>query len=130
MLKVEVDKILPVTEARAKIALVVDEVAKGNIYVLTRGGKPIVAVAPIKYFNNIKTEEMKAVSKESKEPMVVAKQDKTMEIVKEKPKKLKLKEEPEEAVEAVSKNDDEDLPAGIDLGKVEKALAQVNYQAQ
>lgn len=47
MLKVNIDKIVPVTDARAKIASVIDDVMRGNIYVLTRGGKPVAVVAPI-----------------------------------------------------------------------------------
>ena len=47
MLKIPIDKILPVTEARANISKLVDNVEKGDVYVLTRGGKPSVVVASV-----------------------------------------------------------------------------------
>lgn len=53
MLEVDVKRILSVTEARANIATLVDEVMKGNLYVLTRGGRPAVVVAPIERVEKI-----------------------------------------------------------------------------
>jgi len=53
MLQVPIDKILPVTEARANISKLVDDVEKGDIYVLTRGGKPVVVVASVEYIKSL-----------------------------------------------------------------------------
>lgn len=106
MLKVEVDKILPVTDARANIARLVDDVCKGNIYVLTRGGKPAVMVAPIDYLN---------------------KPEANVETVKSKPKvnqDLVIKGDTSNLPEKEEKK--EKLPAGIDLDKVENALSKTN----
>ncbi len=47
MLQVGIDKIMPVTEARANIARLVDEVEKGDVFVITRGGKPAAVVVPV-----------------------------------------------------------------------------------
>ncbi|EKD56610.1 MAG: hypothetical protein ACD_58C00134G0005 [uncultured bacterium] len=47
MLEVDIKNILPVTDARAKIATLVDEVMGGKLYVLTRGGSPAVVVMPV-----------------------------------------------------------------------------------
>lgn len=49
MLKVPIDKIMPVTEIRANISKVVNDVENGDIYVLTRGGKPTAVIAPVDY---------------------------------------------------------------------------------
>lgn len=46
MFEVDINKIIPVTEARANISALVNEVEKGHTYVLTRGGKPVVALVP------------------------------------------------------------------------------------
>lgn len=106
MLKVELDKILPVTEARAKIATVVDDVAKGNVYVLTRGGKPIVLVAPIDFLD-------KKVAKEKTSVEAVS-ENKSIQ------PNLKPADLPEEEKANI---DTDELPTGIDLDKVEQALA-------
>lgn len=53
MLKIPIDKILPVTEARANISKLVDDVEKGDVYVLTRGGKPSVVVASVEYIKKM-----------------------------------------------------------------------------
>jgi prevent-host-death family protein len=49
VLKVPIDKIMPVTEIRANISKVVNDVENGDIYVLTRGGKPTAVIAPVDY---------------------------------------------------------------------------------
>jgi len=49
MLKVPIDKIMPVTEVRANISKVINDVEGGDLYVLTRGGKPTAVIAPIDY---------------------------------------------------------------------------------
>ncbi|OGD66000.1 hypothetical protein A3F08_01035 [Candidatus Berkelbacteria bacterium RIFCSPHIGHO2_12_FULL_36_9] len=53
MLQVPIDKILPVTDARTNISKLVDDVEKGDIYVLTRGGKPAVVVCPVDYIKKL-----------------------------------------------------------------------------
>lgn len=106
MLKVELDKILSVTEARAKIATVVDDVAKGNVYVLTKGGKPIVLVTPIDFMDKKVTKKNSPVEAEIEESPIEADTE---------PENLSTEEE--------TKLDTEELPTGIDLDKVEQALA-------
>lgn len=56
MLKVPIDKIMPVTDARANISRLVDEVVAGEVYVLTRGGRPAVVVAPVEYIEKLSKE--------------------------------------------------------------------------
>ena len=51
MFKIPIDKIMPVTEARANISALVDDIEKGSIYVLTRGGKPVVVMIPAKHLD-------------------------------------------------------------------------------
>lgn len=55
--KVCVDKIMPVTEVRANISRLVDEVQDGSTYVLTRSGKPVAVLAPVKYLGLNKKEK-------------------------------------------------------------------------
>lgn len=53
MFKVPIDKIIPVTSARARIASLVNEVQRDNsLYVLTRSGKPVAILASIEHVNN------------------------------------------------------------------------------
>ena len=53
MFKVPIDKIIPVMNARAKIATIVSDVQKTkSLYVLTRGGVPVAILASIDYLNN------------------------------------------------------------------------------
>lgn len=53
MFNVPIDKIIPVTNARAQIASLVKEVQKSkSLYVLTRGGKPAAVLASIDYIHN------------------------------------------------------------------------------
>lgn len=62
MFKVPIDKIIPVTDARAKIASLVNAVQKDHsMYVLTRGGKPAAVLASIEYI----TDKSKAIPQES-----------------------------------------------------------------
>lgn len=65
MLKVPIDKILPVTEARANISKLVDDVEKGDIFVLTRGGKPAVVVASVEYIKKLSEEDKQSTVEES-----------------------------------------------------------------
>ncbi len=55
--KVSIDKIMPVTDVRANISRLVDEVQAGSTYVLTRSGKPAAILAPVKYLGLNKKEK-------------------------------------------------------------------------
>lgn len=91
MLQVPIDKILPVTEARANISKLVDDVEKGNVYVLTRGGKPAVVVASVKYIAKL-TGNSTAASSVMVENSHAEKPRKNS-VQKLEPKNVKLKEE-------------------------------------
>ncbi len=83
MFKVPIDKIIPVTSARAKIASLVNDVQKDkSLYVLTRSGKPAAILASIDFINDNKSTalekkesnktEIEKIEDTQKEPMVVA----------------------------------------------------------
>lgn len=56
MFEVPIDKIMPVTIARAKISSLVRDVQNTkSLFVLTRGGKPAAILASIDYIKNINT---------------------------------------------------------------------------
>jgi len=75
--KVPIDKIIPVTNARARIASLVSDVQKTNcLYVLTRGGKPAAVLASVDYLDGdkkAKTEEKLSPVKSTKKPVVQVK---------------------------------------------------------
>lgn len=48
-LKVSLENIIPLTEARDHFSQIVTEVQKDKLYVLTKGGKPAVAIIDVKY---------------------------------------------------------------------------------
>jgi prevent-host-death family protein len=52
-LKVSLDNIIPLTEARDHFSQIVNEVQKDKLYVLTKGGKPAVAIIDVKYLEGI-----------------------------------------------------------------------------
>lgn len=52
-LKVSLDNIIPLTEARDHFSQIVNEVQKDKLYVLTKGGKPAVAIIDVKYLENL-----------------------------------------------------------------------------
>lgn len=119
MLQVNIDKILPVTEARAKIAQVVDEVSRGDVYVLTRGGKPVALVVPINLVDklsligtkNVKSDEVVV---QEKPPILPEKVNKATNVLKE-------SEKADQSI--VVKEDKSRMPQGIDLAKVQQALS-------
>lgn len=78
MLQVPIDKILPVTEARANISKLVDDVEKGDIYVLTRGGKPAVCLVSIEYIKKL-TENAKTSFTEEKSVKNISNKEKKVE---------------------------------------------------
>lgn len=98
MFGVDIDKIIPVTDARANISALVSEVEKGHTYVLTRGGKPVVALVSINFLNQNKP-IFKSVKSSSSKPKIP------------------------QPVSQVTTTDEEDIPA-IDLNKVNQAIAQ------
>lgn len=52
-LKVNLENIIPLTEARDHFSQIVNEVQKDKLYVLTKGGKPAVAIIDVKYLEMI-----------------------------------------------------------------------------
>lgn len=52
-LKVSLENIIPLTEARDHFSQIVNEVQKDKLYVLTKGGKPAVAIVDVKYLEQI-----------------------------------------------------------------------------
>jgi len=52
-LKVSLENIIPLTEARDHFSQIVAEVQRDKLYVLTKGGKPAVAIIDVKYLETI-----------------------------------------------------------------------------
>jgi len=52
-LKVSLENIIPLTEARDHFSQIVSEVQNDKLYVLTKGGKPAVAIIDVKYLEHI-----------------------------------------------------------------------------
>jgi len=52
-LKVSLENILPLTYARDHFSQIVSEVQKDKLYILTKGGKPAVAIIDVKYLEDI-----------------------------------------------------------------------------
>jgi prevent-host-death family protein len=52
-LKVSLENIIPLTEARDHFSQIVNEVQKDKLYVLTKGGKPAVAIIDVKYLETL-----------------------------------------------------------------------------
>lgn len=60
-LKVSLENIIPLTEARDHFSQIVNEVQKDKLYVLTKGGKPAVAIIDVKYLEHITGGELNKV---------------------------------------------------------------------
>jgi len=58
-LKVNLENIIPLTEARDHFSQIVNEVQKDKLYVLTKGGKPAVAIIDVKYLETLTGGEIK-----------------------------------------------------------------------
>ena len=58
-LKVSLENIIPLTEARDHFSQIVAEVQKDKLYVLTKGGKPAVAIIDVKYLEQVTGGEIK-----------------------------------------------------------------------
>lgn len=54
MLQVDVKNIIPLTEARAKLSSLVKEVSGGKFFVITKLGKPTVAMVDVDYLSELK----------------------------------------------------------------------------
>ena len=124
MLQVPIDKIIPVTKARANISKIVTDVEKGDIYVLTRGGKPSVIVSSVGYiqklnqmnnssneiaeFNGDKNNNL--VTKEEADNLPAKIKKNKKEIVEEKTEKneVKLNEQKNEDIAVQDTKNDED----------------------
>lgn len=140
MLNVSIDKILPVTEARANIARLVDEVEKGDVYVITRGGKPAAVMVPVsrvgiirdaENVQNVKVVENVGKDKNTEDVKNIQtfKNDTNTDIVKVKktddlPVPFKKKISDVVAVQDVKDVENSDI-TGIPLNKVEEQLNQV-----
>ena len=59
-LRVSLDNIIPLTEARDHFSQIVAEVQTDKLYVLTKGGKPAVAIIDVKYLEMISGGEIKS----------------------------------------------------------------------
>lgn len=53
MLKVAVDRIVSVTDARSRLSELVDEAKLEEFWVLTKGGKPRVALVDVAYLDDL-----------------------------------------------------------------------------
>lgn len=53
MLKVAVDRIVSVTDARSRLSELVDEAKSEEFWVLTKGGKPRVALVDVAYLDEL-----------------------------------------------------------------------------
>ena len=53
MLKVAVDRIVSVTDARGRLSELVDEAKSDEFWVLTKGGKPRVALVDVAYLADL-----------------------------------------------------------------------------
>jgi len=89
VLEVPIDKIVPVTNARARIASLVSDVQKTNsLYVLTRGGKPAAVLASVDYLNKLPARTASASNLpaefEEKKSEIVEKEDSHADIVEQK----------------------------------------------
>jgi len=58
-LKVSLENIIPLTEARDHFSQIVAEVQRDKLYVLTKGGKPAVAIIDVKYLERITGGQLK-----------------------------------------------------------------------
>ena len=58
-LKVSLENIIPLTEARDHFSQIVAEVQNDKLYVLTKGGKPAVAIIDVKYLEALTGGEIK-----------------------------------------------------------------------
>ena len=53
MLTVAFDKIVPLTEARARLSEIVEKAVGEHIWIIAKGGKPKLAVVDVNYLNDL-----------------------------------------------------------------------------
>jgi prevent-host-death family protein len=53
MLKVSIDRVIPLTEARARLSELVEKTLGDQYWVMTKGGKPRVALVDVEYLNQL-----------------------------------------------------------------------------
>lgn len=53
MLKVSVDHIISITEARSRLSELVEATVEEDVWVLTKGGKPRVALVDVEYLSQL-----------------------------------------------------------------------------
>ena len=65
------DKIIPVSEARAKPSILLDQVKGDNYFLLTRGGKPTAALVDIDFLEKLKEDLQNTYQKTFIDPKVL-----------------------------------------------------------
>lgn len=53
MLKVPINRVLPLTEARGRLSELIEKTTSDQFWVLTKGGKPRVALVDVSYFDEL-----------------------------------------------------------------------------
>jgi len=53
MFKVSVDRIMPLSEARARLSEIIEQTAGEDMWVVTKNGKPRVAVVDVQYLDEL-----------------------------------------------------------------------------
>lgn len=123
MPEVDINRIISVTQARANIASLVDDVIRTKkFYVLTRGGRPAVMLSPIntnqtiikKNSNLPKFDDEDDSIMDLKSPLGDFKTDKNDKKIASKPQDIEENEENED--------DQEDVMPKIDLSQLDEAL--------
>jgi prevent-host-death family protein len=53
MLKISIDRVIPLTEARARLSEIVEKTLGDQFWVMTKGGKPRVALVDVEYLDRL-----------------------------------------------------------------------------
>ncbi len=53
MLKVAIERVVPLTEARSRLSEIVENTVQDRFWVITKGGKPRVAVVDVQYLDEL-----------------------------------------------------------------------------
>lgn len=53
VIKVALDRVVPLTEARSRLSEIVDNTVGDHIWVISKGGKPKVAIVDVQYLDNL-----------------------------------------------------------------------------
>lgn len=117
MFDVPIDKIIPVTNARAQIASLVRDVQKTkSLYVLTRGGKPAAVLASIDYIHNNSLTKTASPAKA------------TLPMVEDKKETAIAEPKPAEAEVIVDDDANNDLPAATN--NVSSSVAEESFDKE